>query len=175
MHTGIVLVCEAHSAEEAVEEIQSFNEYNAQWSDWNEHGGRWSDKVPNSVLKYTDNPELFMATVNEFVGYIEETKQNYLKKIGDISLKELVTNEEYSWSNFKGDVSKMTQQERDELLDKSLTVFRANKLMALVDGKFGSDTNFFDTVEHETTTDSLEKRIKENPDQQFLVVWDYHF
>ena len=175
MHTGIVLVCEADNAKEAVQEIATFNEYNAQWSDWNEHGGRWSDQVPDSVLKYTDNPELFMETVNKFVGYMEDTKQNLIKQVGSITLEDLATNTEYSWSNFKGDTSKMTQQERDALLDKSLTVFRAHKLVALVDGKFGSETNFFDTIDHETSTDSLEKRIKENPDQQFLVVWDYHF
>lgn len=178
MHIGIVLVCEANDADDAVQEIKTFNEYNAQWSDWNELGGRWSDVVPNSVLKYTDDPKLFMKTVKQFVGFTEGTKKKLLEQVGHITLEDLATKEEYRWatlSDKKTPLKELTESERHEMLDKALATFRAGKLVSLLDGKFGSETNFFDTVEYQTPTDALKKRIKENPDKQFLVVWDYHF
>jgi hypothetical protein len=176
MHTGIVLAIEADDNEEAVQKIEFFNEHNASWSDWNEHGGRWEEDLPNAVLRYTDNPTLFMEKVREFQKFTQDSKERYLSELGDVTIKELVTSEEYLPFHKKtGKIKEMTYEEREEYLDKSLALFRARRLLELHDGEFGCDQHFYDAEAHGVSDEYLLKRIEERPNRQFLVVWDYHY
>jgi hypothetical protein len=177
MHTGIVLAIEADDNEEAVQKIEFFNEHNASWSDWNEHGGRWEDDLPNAVLRYTDNPTLFMEKLREFQKFTQDSKERYLKELGDVTIKELVTGEEYLpfYKRPAQSIKEMTQSERDEYFDKSLALFRAKRLLELQDGDFGCDQHFYDAESHTPNDNYLLERIEKNPESQFLVVWDYHY
>jgi hypothetical protein len=176
MHSGILLAIEADSKEEAVEKIAFFNEHNASWSDWNEHGGRWEDEIPNSVLCYSDDPTLFVNAVSKFQRFTDETRERYLIEIGDVTVAELVTSEEYRpFIDRKEKVAEMTKEERDEYLNKSLALWRAKKLLQLQDGEFGCDQHFYDAESHSVRDEYLLKRIEENPKRQFIVVWDYHY
>lgn len=176
MHSGILLAIEADSKEEAVEKIAFFNEHHASWSDWNEHGGRWEDEIPNSVLCYSDDPTLFANAVSKFQRFTQETRERYLIEIGDVTVAELVTSEEYRpFHNCTEKVAEMTKKEREEYLNKSLTLWRAKKLLQLQDGEFGCDQHFYDAESHSVSDEYLLKRIEENPKRQFIVVWDYHY
>jgi len=176
MHTGIVLAIEADSKEEAVQKIEFFNEHNASWSDWNEHGGRWDEELPDSVLCYSDNPTLFIETVRKFQKFTTDSKERYLNELGDVTVKELVTSEEYLPFHKKTEkIKEMTYEEREEYLDKSLAVFRAKKILQLHDGEFGCDQHFYDAEAYGVNDEYLLKRIEENPNRQFIVVWDYHY
>lgn len=176
MHTGIVLVVESDSADSAVSAVHYFNEHNASWSDWNEHGGRWEDELPNAVLRYSDNPTLFMETVRKFQKFTIDTKERYLQEIGDVTVKELVTSEEYQPFHKKTEkIKEMTYEEREEYLDKSLALWRAKRLLQLQDGEFGCDQHFYDAEAHGVDEKYLLERIERNPEGQFIVVWDYHY
>ena len=174
MHTGIVLVVEADDAEDAVAEVENFNEHNAHWSDWNCHGGRWADEVPNAVISYTENPSLFTETVEKFKNYIVAERNRLIADVADVTVKELVTNPKYKFGR-NLPVKDMTDEERDQYFMETLAVFRAKQLLAMVDGDFGANAHFYDIKEYTMNDEYLVERIKENPNNQFLVVWDYHY
>ena len=173
MHTGIVLVVEADDADSAVAEVEYFNEHNAGWSDWNTHGGRWESVVPNAVLRYADNPELFTQTVEKFKGFIVEEKLRLLGDVGDVSIKELVTNPKYDFRRNEP-IKDMNPDDRERYLDDTLAIYRAKQLLKIVDGEFSQQAHFYDVANYTTDDKYLLERIKENPNNQFLVVWDYH-
>lgn len=177
MHTGIVLAVEADDARSAVALAQHFNENNANWSDWNEHGGRWDDVTPDSVLRYSDDPSRFIEIINTFKQYTFDAKYRYLEELGDVTIKELVTDKKYlPFSERVGDKpAEMTEEERERYLDESLAVFRAKKLLQIHDGEFCPDSHFYDINEYTVSDKYLLKRIEETPKEQFLVVWDYHY
>jgi hypothetical protein len=173
MHTGIVLVVEAEDAESAVAEVEHFNEHNAQWSDWNEHGGRWSEVVPNAVLQYSENPALFEATVDKFRGFTMDEQVRLLSDIGDVTVKELVTDPKYRFGRNEP-VKNMTPEERDRYFDETLAVYRAKQLLKIVDGDFSQMSHFYDVQAYSSNEKYLLERIEREPNKQFLVVWDYH-
>lgn len=181
MHTGIALVVQADDAESAVAEVENFNEHNAQWSDWNEHGGRWRDVVEGAVLRYSDNPEKFRELVEQFQSYKKATMERYIAEVGDFTIKEIVTNPKYRYGtkgnplNVDGLSEEEAKKVREEWLDNSLKLFQAKKLLKLVNGDFGEEQHFFDAEAFTTEDNYLEERIKENPDKQFIVIWDYHY
>jgi len=173
MHTGIILVVEAEDADDAVAEVENFNEHNAHWSDWNCHGGRWADEVPNGVMSYADNPALFMGVVDRFKSYSTNELDRLIQDVGDISIKELVTNPKYKFRRNEP-VKDMTPEERDQYFNETLAMYRAKQLLKLADGDFTERAHFYDVKEYTTQDNYLLERIKENPNKQFLVVWDYH-
>lgn len=173
MHTGIVLVVEADDAESAVAEVEHFNEHNAQWSDWNEHGGRWGEVVPNAVLQYSENPALFDETVDKFRGFTMDEQIRLLSDIGDVTVKELVTDPKYKFGRNEP-VKEMTSEERDRYFDETLAVYRAKKLLQIVDGDFSQMSHFYDITAYSSNEKYLLERIERNASKQFLVVWDYH-
>jgi hypothetical protein len=178
MHTGIALVVQADDAESAVAEVENFNEHNAQWSDWNEHGGRWRDVIEGAVLRYSDNPEKFREIVEQFKGFKKAEMERYIAEVGDITIKEIVTNPKFRWGqplNVEGLSEEEAMKAREEHLDNALKLWQAKKLLKLVDGEFGENQHFFDADAQTTEDNYLNDRIKENPDRQFLVIWDYHY
>lgn len=178
MHTGIALVVQARDAESAVAEVEHFNEHNAQWSDWNEHGGRWSDVIEGAVLRYSDNPEKFREIVEKFKGFKVTETERLISEVGDISIKEIVTNPKYHYGqplNVDGLSEEEAKKAREEMLDNSLKLWQAKKLLEMTNGDFGAEQHFYDADAHTSGDNYLNDRIKENPDQQFIVIWDYHY
>lgn len=172
MHTGILLAVEAEDKADAVESVSQFNEHNAHWSDWNEHGGRWANVIPDGVISYKENPELFMETLTKFQDYTKEELNRLVNELGHITLRDLALEPKYDFGNFKGEYA--NEEEKNKALTDSLARYRANKLMKLLNGEFDSDTHFYDTREYTMRDTYLLERIKENPENQFIVVWDYH-
>jgi len=175
MHTGILLAVTAQSAKEAVDKVNNWNEYSAGWSDWSEHGGRWSDELPNNVLCYGDNPELFKTTIAKYKQFTQDTIERDLEGIKDLTIEELVTNKRYSFANrYSAETNKLTKDEKQQALSDSLALFRAKKLLSIVHDDFTSEQHFYDIEDYTAETDDLNKRIESDPTQQYLVIWDYH-
>ena len=73
MHSAICLTVQAEDNKDAIGQAAIFSD-DVRWSDWFEIGGRWKDIVPtgNGVLRYSDNPEAFLKTVDEFIAYTKK-------------------------------------------------------------------------------------------------------
>ena len=180
MHTAILLAVHADDARSAVEEVEQFNEYNAHWSDWNEHGGRWQHEIPNAVICYKDHPELFMETVKKFQNFRDKAIASLLEEIKDVSVKELVTEPKYRLLTdgmrvHEDPNAKLTEEEHQERLDNSLTLWRARRLLQLIENDFQPDQHFYDIAYHSANSWEMEKRCEAEPEKQFIVVWDYHY
>jgi hypothetical protein len=173
MHSAILLAVEAEDAVDAVHSVENFNEHNAGWSDWNTVAGRWADTLPNGVLRYTDNPELFMETVKMFQDFTKRELERLIGDIGDITIRDLALDPKYDYPG-AFNRKEMTEEERDEALSNSLARYKAGKLAQLINGYFSNDSHFYDIDNHTMKDDYLLDRIKENPERQFIVVWDYH-
>lgn len=160
MHSGIALAVQADDAEDAVARAERFNEYSAHWSDWSEHGGRWSDVVEGSVLRYSDNPEKFRSIVENFQNSTQSETKRLMELVGDLSIKELVTDPKYRFSTGMGNLG--------------LRLWQANKLLSITQGTFCPEQHFYDTEEYTEQTKYMDERIAKDPDKQFIVIWDYH-
>lgn len=188
MHTGVVFVIEADSAEDALASIegQVYEGHLADWSDWSEHAGRWSDVVDGGVLRYSDNPERFNEVVDKFIQSTENEVIEIIKEIGHLTIDELVDDPRYHFRLDKYE----TEEERDKrraehesLSDEekksrskdALALYHAIRVLKITDGHFTSDTHFFDLSGWSSGRSWLDDRIKENPEKQFIVVWDFHF
>ena len=172
MHSGILLAVEAEDVADAIHSVENFNEHNAQWSDWNSHGGRWSEMIPDGVLRYSDNPEVFMQVFEQFKGWTKKEFDRLVDDLGNINIRELALDPKYEFGGFKGEYA--TDEEKRQALDNSLARYRAGKLMQLLNGEFSNDSHFYDIDNYTMKDDYLLERIKENPERQFIVVWDYH-
>jgi hypothetical protein len=165
MHVVAAIAVEAQDADDAVGQVELFNEEYASWSDWSEHGGRWSDMVEGSVLRYADDPAKFREIVEKFRGFTESDKNRLLDEVGELRVGELVSDPKYQF---------VATKVRSESLTDSLKLWRAIKVLELAQGTFGPDQHFFDAEAHVASTDQLDERLATNPDRQFLVIWDYH-
>jgi hypothetical protein len=177
MHVVAAIAVEARDADDAVRRVESFNEEYASWSDWGEHGGRWSDVVEGSVLRYADDPAKFREIVEKFRGFTEFDRNRLLEEVGELRVGELVSDPKYQFftkPNVDGLPDAEAARVRNESLTDSLKLFRAIKLLELAQGTFGPDQHFFDAEAHAADTRLLDERVAANPDRQFLVIWDYH-
>lgn len=155
-------------------QIDEFNEYNAEWSDWNGLGGRWSDVIPGSVLRYSDNPELFMQTVERFDEFYHKEQQEAVDKFGDLTVRQLLTDKRFH--SLYRDRDELNQDTETATVADSdlLAIWQVQRALRAFIGYFGFDQSFFDIANHTNRTSNMKRRIQENPDKQFIVVWDYH-
>lgn len=185
MHTGIILAVEAEDAEDALARAESFVE-SVHWSDWNEHNGRWSGTIPDGVLRYSDNPELFNETVDNFIESTDKEEIDLIKAVGHLSVEELITDPryDYNFDEFRSEEEIAEERKRFEALsDEDKKVYsnekshrwRATKLLRMNSMEFLPETHFWDVEWHTRGRSRLDQRIKENPEKQFIVVWDFHF
>lgn len=175
MHTAILLAVEAEDAESAVSLVEDWNEHNAPWSDWNEHGGRYKDAIPNGVISYSENPSLFTETVNKFRDFTNTAVKELLHEIGGKSITEIALDPKYQFQSGMGIRDGETDEQKHERFSNGMVLYRAKKLLKLVDRDFEPEQHFYDIEAHDTDSVALEERIGKNPEKQFIVVWDYHY
>lgn len=184
MHTGILLAVEAVDVDEAFDLIEDFNEENAGWSDWNEAWGRWKADFPNGALCYRDDPDKFLSTIDQFHTYTMNNIYDDLKYVGNITVWQLVMLKEHRIGGGLDDpamlntalkVGKGGTTSGDYSDSTYLNVFRTRSLLELVEGTFCNGQHFFDVTAHTPNKECVLKRIKNKPEDQWLVVWDYHF
>lgn len=191
MHTGIVFAVEADDAEEAIAMINTAidEERFAEWSDWSEPSGRWSDVVEGGVLRYSDNPEKFNQIVDKFRESTEQVLIDFVKDYGHLTLDELVGDPRYSFGfdrdEFteethrdraeKGLVEERTEEERRQVIKDSLASYKSIRALEIVQGRFTSDSHFYDYSGSSLSRKWLNERIAKDPEKQFVVVWDFHY
>jgi hypothetical protein len=151
MHTPILLAVEARTEQQAIEQAEYFNEHNTHWSDWSELGGRYLNEVGGTgVFRYSDDPEKFETLVARFKLATSIGKDSYMEKVGEVTVSELVRGDDY-------------------------TRWMARKLLDVVSEDFTPDQHFYDIVEYCANEVALKERITKNPDEQFIIIWDYHY
>jgi hypothetical protein len=164
MHTGHVLLVQAESADDA-EQIARRHSEEQDWSDWNEMGGRWSDIVPNSVLRYSENKELFYTTITNFGNLTLKEREETRARIGHLTINEILD-------------ANASNETYDADSDKWLCNYFAHRILenSYAD-RHTPETYVFDVEDY--SNDPYAKRALlrcvENPEQQYLVMWDYHF
>jgi hypothetical protein len=164
MHTGHVLLVQAESADDA-EQIARRHSEEQGWSDWNEMGGRWSDIVPNSVLRYSENKELFYTTITNFGNLTLKEREETRARIGHLTINEILD-------------ANASNETYDADSDKWLCNYFAHRILenSYAD-RHTPETYVFDVEDY--SNDPYAKRALlrcvENPEQQYLVMWDYHF
>ena len=164
MHTGHVLLVQAESADDA-EQIARRHSEEQDWSDWNEMGGRWSDIVPSSVLRYSENKELFYTTITNFGNLTLKEREETRARIGHLTINEILD-------------ANASNETYDADSDKWLCNYFAHRIMenSYAD-RHTPETYVFDVEDY--SNDPYAKRALlrcvENPEQQYLVMWDYHF
>ena len=184
MHTGILLAVEAVDVDEAFDLIEDFNEENAGWSDWNEAWGRWKEDFPNGALCYRDDPDKFLSTIDQYHTYTMNGIYDDLKYVGEITIRELAMLKEHRIFGGLDDPAMLSTTRKvgkggttsGEHSDSNyLNVFRARSVLELIEGTFCNGQHFFDVTAHTPNKECVLKRIKNKPEDQWLVVWDYHF
>lgn len=164
MHTGHILLVQAESADDA-EQIARRHSEELEWSDWNELGGRWSDVVPSSVLHYTENKELFYSTVTHFGNLTLAERAETRARVGHLTINEIL-------DATSGD------ERFDADSDKWLCNYFAHRLLETsYADRHTPETYIYDVEGYSNdpyAKDALLRCI-DNPEQQYLVVWDYHF
>jgi len=164
MHTGHVLLVQAESADDA-EQIARRHSEEQDWSDWNEMGGRWSDIVPNSVLRYSENKELFYTTITNFGNLTLKEREETRARIGHLTINEILD-------------ANASNETYDADSDKWLCNYFAHRILENpYADRHTPETYVFDVEDY--SNDPYAKRALlrcvENPEQQYLVMWDYHF
>jgi len=147
-----------------------------EWSDWMSivEDSRLEDI--KAVTNYKENPTGFTELVEQACKWTNECVGEVVKQYGDVSLKEILTNPQYDFAGYEGQPSPdLTQEQRDKRLTDSLAVFRIGRALKVLNSEYGSETMFYDAVELTPNPKYLTERCESNPEEQWIVIVDYHF
>lgn len=158
MHALQVILVSAENAEDARNKVESrcldgwFD-----WSDWSSIGGRWSGElVEGDVLRYSDDPTKFEEVVTNALADREARMESYQRRleedcvtIGSVSLPE-------SWND-------------------EMKMYPLYKLGAIASGIACEDSCIYDMEYGSTDLGNFRERVAKKPEEQFLVVVDFHF
>lgn len=186
MHTSILFAVQANSPEDAVDRVYNFTD-RLEWSDWNEHQGRWEGEIPNGVICYSEDKDLFLSTLDKYVMSTNQEEIEFLKQVGHLTVEELISDPRYSYNIEKCYASDAEKEaERQEFLSMSkeeqelhafdqLYQYRALKLFEMNMGRCIPETHFYDAEEGTRSPLPLKERFENAPEKQYLVMWDLHY
>jgi hypothetical protein len=163
MHTLQIMLIEADSAEDAIEEVKSrtglYGETSGpDWSDWHEVGGRWDGYFEGSnVLSYAENVALAEETLKTALTWRGEEIERLKGEADFDKLVELVDN----------------YNAEEPVFDHSVWV--ARRLTELVMDYWTPDSKVFDLHDYTASLKYFRKRLEENAENQYLVAVDFHF
>lgn len=175
MHTYHRIAVEAFDEEDAKGRALQFAE-SQEWSDWMSivEDSRLEDI--KAVTNYKENPTGFTELVEQACKWTKECIGEVVKEYGEVSLKEILTNPQYDFAGYEGQPSPdLTQEQRDKRLTDSLAVFRIGRALKVLNSEYGSETMFYDAVELTPNPKYLTERCESNPEEQWIVIVDYHF
>jgi hypothetical protein len=162
MHTLHWLAVEAESKRGAEEKVFSFlNTQSDTWWDWHDEsiGGRWSDNAHTTNAGDTEEYQKVLAR-------IKESRQAEMTMLKDkLDLSEL----ESAIDNYQGEdyISK------DYL---NFNFYRIKQALALLDGtEWSNNAYYYDTESWTSQLVSLNERVTNAPEKQYLVPIDFHF
>lgn len=174
IHTLGIIIVEAEDADDAAFVAEEFVD-TVNWSDWSEIGGRWADLIEGKALRYTDNPEKFMEIIQRGINSRKHHFDELLAAVGNLTVGELATDPTYNLFGGTAAQEAENEDERNKRIDRSLALYRANRLLELAGDQFTPDTHYFDTASGSTKVSYLMERIQEgDPNKQWVVIWDFH-
>jgi len=175
MHTYHRIAVEAFDEEDAKGRALQFAE-SQEWSDWMSIAEDSRLEDIKAVTNYKENPTGFTELVEQACKWTKECIGEVVKEYGEVSLKEILTNPQYDFAGYEGQASPdLTQEQRDKRLTDSLAVFRIGRALKVLNSEYGSETMFYDAQEYTPNTKYLNERCKNNPEEQWIVIVDYHF
>ena len=175
MHTYHRIAVQAMDRADAESRALTFAE-SQEWSDWMSivEDSRLEDI--KAVTNYKENPTGFTELVEQACKWTKECIGEVVKEYGEVSLKEILTNPQYDFAGYEGQPSPdLTQEQRDKRLTDSLAVFRIGRALKVLNSEYGSETMFYDAVELTPNPKYLTERCESNPEEQWIVIVDYHF
>ena len=170
MHTCQIMLVEADSGDEAIDEVKAQITYSEtpypSWSDWHEVGGRWEGlfdgwEQTRNALCYAENPNLADDIIKEFVAVRKKELERALEEMSqpDFDIEEMVS----AYNPDKYDFSYSM---------KAWTLARVGKLLS---NSWCSDTGVFDLKEASCNLEYFWGRVEQDPTRQYLVPIDFHF
>lgn len=177
MHYKHIIIVQTDDLEEAIGMVDNYAE-TVTWSDWHELGGRYADHdlTQGYALSYVSNPTKFLALVNEMTATSNETIQRAVRSLGSITIGDLLTSPLYNSANYRREFEDKLldptakQQYRDEIY----SWFRVGDALDVLRGRHTPDSYYYDLEAWSNTSDDLMVRIGEKPEEQHLVVVDFH-
>lgn len=178
MHTGQIILIEAKDHENARSEVYSRihnpdYESAPSWSDWSEVGpstessfaGRWAGddilggKADLDTLRYSDDPDHADRVIGEYL----KLRQDHIDRLRQ----------------------ELTRQEAQDILfthnydptDENFyhaNLYTAKSLVDLLNDEWKPKSMIYDLAIWDANLREFYKRVETNPDEQFLVVVDFH-
>lgn len=171
MHTYHRIAVQAMDEADAKEKALNFAG-RQEWSDWQSLPVRDGETV---VVNHKANPKEFRDLVEEALVWTQDTIDKVVKDFGDITLKDLLLDPQYDFAGFSGSNTTLTQEQRDTQLKNSLAVFNVGQAFRIKNSEYGAETFFYDAVDLSPNPKYLRDRCVSNPEEQWIVVVDYHF
>lgn len=169
MHTGQIILIEMEDKEDDPQVIvESFLENHMEsgggtWFDFFGEGafgeglaGRWSgDVIEGDVLCYADNPELAEKVISEFI----EQRQSEIEYA-----KSVIADSNMGTLSHESDI-----EGRNEQLGYSF--YKMGKVLM---NDWFSGSGVFDAQYYTADLSNFRERVQKNPENQYLVVVDFH-
>lgn len=171
MHTYHRIAVQAIDEEDAKGIALAFAD-EQDWSDWHTLPERDGEIV---TVNHKANPKEFRDLVEEALMWTQETIDKTVKEYGDITLKDLLQDPRYDFAGFSGSNRTLTEEQRDTQLKNSLAVFRVGQALRIKNKEYNAETFFYDAVELTPNPKYLQDRCVSNPEEQWIVIVDYHF
>lgn len=165
MHTLQIMLIEADSAEEALEEVKSRTGLygddsgsGPDWSDWHEIGGRWGGYFEGeNVISYAENVALAEETLKQTLEWRAEEMERLRK---DSDLEALLSSVD-------------SYDPENPVMD--FKVYCAKSLAEMALDYWTSRSKVFDLHDYTASIKYFRKRLEENPEKQYLVAVDFHY
>lgn len=174
MHTYHRLAVVADSEDEAKHIALDFAE-KQEWSDWCCIPDDSRLQEETVATNYKSNPDRFNNLVERACGWTQETITKAVELYGDIPLRDILTDPKYDWGSFTRPLGELSEEERENHLRDSLAIYKIGRALKVINKEYTPDVMFFDTVEWSSDPDYVKKRVAEDPENQWIVIVDYHF
>jgi hypothetical protein len=170
MHTGHILAIKAETPEQAISIAQSYSE-DIHWTDWFEIGGRWQDTLgAANVLGYNENPQKFREVVEEWKNNRFSEIARVIQDYGSVTVKELLTDPKYSlWRS-----AELDPDTKPDIKD-ALALWNVKRACDAVEGSHIPEVTYYDIEYGTADPQHLWDRTTTDPDNQYIVIVDYHY
>jgi hypothetical protein len=172
MHVLHFLATEGEDKKDAFYNVKHYleDQGNCNWSDWHVvGGGRWSNNPDDTRDSIDDTISLYTES-KKFIKALESCRESRKDEV--LSMIKQLQN-----SNGEADfMIKALQYAKTgdcNTLDMNLYYFQT--IAELLLGNWGSKSYFYDLVSYSTSFNDLQDRMKEKPEEQYLVPVDFHF
>lgn len=174
MHTLHHIAVEAASSKAAFRSVKLFVEERIAsgefWSDWAVvGGGRWSEHskddhedTPKDVISYVKNKDTFESALQ----ITRESRKQEMKR----TIENIAGEGEAALV-----IAALEYAKKGDCEPYNMNSYMFLKVTEVLCGRWTPDTFFYDMKDQTTSFSYLEERVKDNPEEQYLVPVDFHF